>query len=1025
MISNTDCVEVDALCIMSYNCRGFNSSKLPFIRDLLSTHDVSVLLLQEHWLSDDQIDLLRDIDQKYLYMGISGFKRDEILTGRPYGGCAILWKTELSTVTFIPTSSSRICGLHIVSNQLKLLVINVYMPCESDASSSDDFQSQLSVIENLINEYNDCHVTVAGDFNVDFSRARSLHTTLLNHFCTHVGLVPIANHSVNSVDFSYHFNHERFSYIDHFLLSPILFDTAVLDSRAIHSVDNTSDHEPLILQLNFKTDILQVNDKTHVARPSWVRAKARDIENYRTLLSDQLRSVYLPVEALACSNLQCSNEAHLRDIDLYSLSLNKACVTAAENAIPFSSPPALGGRIPGWNERAKPLREKSILWHNIWIECGRPRNGEVANVMRRTRAAYHNEIRKIRKDKENIVKQRVADSMLSESGRDFWGEIKKIRKKGGGYCGAIDGCTDTAAIAELFADNYRDLYTTVPYDRDDMMRITREVNSLLSALDALPADCTFLVDEVKQAVTQMKRGKSDGCSSLTSDHIINAGDDLLHHLSGLFSAFCIHGTVSDDFYSSVIIPIPKNRNVSAASSSNYRGIALSSLFGKILDYIVLHRYIPLLISSEYQFGFKRKCSTNLCSMILKESINYYLNSDSTVFVSFLDASKAFDRINYCKLFRLLFKRNLPAPILRLLINVYVNNNVCVSWAGMKSTPFIALNGVKQGAILSPILFCIYIDDLLLLLSKCGMGCYIGYHFVGVLAYADDIVLVAPTATAMRKLLAICDEYASQFDILFNSSKSKWMAFLPNRCRSLSSQIDNCGFALGGAKMERVHNYSHLGHVIASSNKDDEDINRARFNFIGQSNNTSCYFSKLNVFTRFKLFQSYCTSFYGSELWDLYNDKVATLCTDWRKAMRVIWRLPRQTHSYLLHLISGCLPIYDELCRRFINFARICVNHSSSLVRFVSSYCLFHGNFSSFLKRNLNLCCHRYQCSAHVLLHGFLRPLFFTHAHFSSVNEHQRHTASFALELILLINETLSNGLLRTEIYDILTSICCD
>jgi hypothetical protein len=87
--------------------------------------------------------------------------------------------------------------------------------------------------------------------------------------------------------------------------------------------------------------------------------------------------------------------------------------------------------------------------------------------------------------------------------------------------------------------------------------------------------------------------------------------------------------------------------------------------------------------------------------------------------------------------------------------------------------FSAVNGVKQGAVLSPVLFCVYVDNLLVALSNAGVGCFIGSTFVGALAYADDIVITAPTATAMRKLLAICDRYACEYHMSFNARKTKY------------------------------------------------------------------------------------------------------------------------------------------------------------------------------------------------------------------------------------------------------------
>ena len=94
----------------------------------------------------------------------------------------------------------------------------------------------------------------------------------------------------------------------------------------------------------------------------------------------------------------------------------------------------------------------------------------------------------------------------------------------------------------------------------------------------------------------------------------------------------------------------KRRAVNITDSTNYRGIALSSIFGKLLDQIVLAKFADKLVTSDLQFGFKKQRSTNMCTMSLKETLEYYSNADGVAFCTLLDATKAFDRVNFCKLF---------------------------------------------------------------------------------------------------------------------------------------------------------------------------------------------------------------------------------------------------------------------------------------------------------------------------------------------------------------------------------------
>jgi len=127
--------------------------------------------------------------------------------------------------------------------------------------------------------------------------------------------------------------------------------------------------------------------------------------------------------------MNCSCDEHKRLINAYAGSIIDACYEAANATIPLTSSRQASSCIPGWTEHVKPLRDKSIFWHNLWMDCGRPMAGVVAESMRRTRAAYHYAIRRIKKDEDNIVRERLANCTVVNKQRNFCMEIKRIRSK--------------------------------------------------------------------------------------------------------------------------------------------------------------------------------------------------------------------------------------------------------------------------------------------------------------------------------------------------------------------------------------------------------------------------------------------------------------------------------------------------------------------------------------------------------------------------------------------------------------------
>ena len=140
--------------------------------------------------------------------------------------------------------------------------------------------------------------------------------------------------------------------------------------------------------------------------------------------------------------------------------------------------------------------------------------------------------------------------------------------------------------------------------------------------------------------------------------------------------------------------------------------------------------------------------------------------------------------------------------------MYTKQKLRVQWQGEYSESFGVSNGVKQGGVISPVLFCVYMDDLLAKLENSGVGCYMGRVFSGAFGYADDLTLLSPSIVALKKMISICSSYALEHDIKFNGSKSQMIIFKGNSQRSENPHIE-----INGSKIEIFKSVTHLGHIL--------------------------------------------------------------------------------------------------------------------------------------------------------------------------------------------------------------------
>ena len=344
---------------------------------------------------------------------------------------------------------------------------------------------------------------------------------------------------------------------------------------------------------------------------------------------------------------------------------------------------------------------------------------------------------------------------------------------------------------------------------------------------------------------------------------------------------------------------------------------------KVIDLIIIMLESEKLSSDELQFAYKERSSTTMCSWSVSTVVEYYNRRGAPLYGAAMDMSKAFDMVSWSELFSTLKSRQINPVILRLMLAIYKGQKCKVLWNEKPSLEFRVTNGVRQGGVISAILFSVYINELIEELRKSNLGCHIDGVFLGAFLFADDVFLLSGNIGGLQELVNICSDFASRKNLKFGTdtniekSKTKCIAFSKNPREIRNLRI----VKLDNLPLPWVTSVKHLGNKLQSDNSMKLDIALKRGQMIGKVNSLLQEFHYLESNVLMKLVNSYATSMYGSPLWPLLSSDSEKLYTTWNVTVRNIFHLDRCTHRLLIEPISEVIHLKTALLSRYMKFIK--------------------------------------------------------------------------------------------------------
>ncbi len=318
--------------------------------------------------------------------------------------------------------------------------------------------------------------------------------------------------------------------------------------------------------------------------------------------------------------------------------------------------------------------------------------------------------------------------------------------------------------------------------------------------------------ELLDTLRGLKNNKSCGTDKISNEMLKTACPILTDAVLKLFNHVLLSGIFPTEWRLSLLKPLHKGGNTD--DPNRYRGISIVSCLGKLFCSVLNGRLSKFVsehkLNSIYQSGFTPGCRTTDNILVLKTIFDKYIEDKKNVYVCFVDFRKAFDSVWREGLAYKLLKKNIGGPFGKLLYNICSNTNVALKLKEGISDTFSSNIGVKQGCVLSPNIFNIFISDLPEYVNKPeNEPVTLFREAVNCLLFADDVVLISESAKGLQGCIDSLTKFVDDWLLEIHPDKTKVMVF--NKTGKL---LNKNKFTYRGHQLELVKSYTYLGIQMA-------------------------------------------------------------------------------------------------------------------------------------------------------------------------------------------------------------------